>query len=71
MSKQIKMVVQEKDDGFVSRGYHRENRNGGKFLDGIPEDRKTHANVGARSQSMYGTNGKYEISDAQNKSNPL
>lgn len=32
MSKHIKMVAQEeKNDGFVSRGYSRETRNGKKF----------------------------------------
>ena len=38
---------------------------------GIPEDRKTRANVGVLSQSTYGTNGKYKIRDAQNRSYPL
>lgn len=45
-------------------------RMGGNY-NGIPEDRKTHANVGVLSQSMYGTNGKYKIRDAQNRSYPL
>lgn len=43
---------------------------GGNY-NGIPEDRKTHANVGVLSRSMYGTNGKYKIRDAQNRSHPL
>lgn len=62
MSEQIKMV-QEKDDDFVGKDYHGENRNRKGILNGIHEDRKTHAKEGVLSQSVHGTNGNYETSD--------
>lgn len=71
MSEQIKMVVQEKDDDSVGKDYHRENRNWKEILNGIQEDRKTHAKQGVLSQSVCGTNGSYETRDAQNRSDPL
>lgn len=71
MSEQIKMVVQEKDDDSVGKDYHGENRNWKEILNGIYEDRKSHAKQGVHSQCAHGTNRNYETSDAQNRSNPL
>lgn len=63
MSEQIKMVVQEKDDDSLGKVYHGENRNCKGILNGISEDRKTHAKEGVLSQSVHGTSGNYETSD--------
>ena len=71
MSEQIKMVVQEEEEDSVGKDYHGENRNWKEILNGIHEDRKSHAKQGVHSQSVRGTNRNYETSDAQNRSDPL
>lgn len=43
VSEQIKMVVQEKDNGFLSGGYSKQEWK--EILNGTPEDRRTHVYV--------------------------
>lgn len=71
MSKQVKMVAQEEKMMICKQGLQQRKQEWKEILNGTPKDRKTHMNVGVLSQTKYGTNRNYEISDTQNKFHSL